>query len=875
MKNLKSIGISIFSALFLLLSVLSAQAQVQTARNISIVSKTKGFYEYLPQGYTTSQKYPLIIFIHGMGELGNGGASLPDVLRTGLPRLINQGKFPTSFVSGGKTHKFIVISPQFNDWPSADDINAVVNYAIDNYSVNANRIYVTGLSMGGGATWNFAGDEKMYGARIAGIVPICGASYNDRGRSNRIADNRVPVWATHNSGDPTVALSQTTGYVNQILERNPSHPAKYTIFQSSSHDAWTKTYDPAFKEGGMNIYEWMLQYERGVNLPASNQPPVAKAGADQTITLPVNSVQVSGSGSTDVGGSISAYKWTKSSGPSTYTFSNSSAVNTTISNLVAGAYTFRLTVTDNQGLSTHDDVEIIVKPNIATTPSAPVPGKIEAEKYVNFSGVQTESTKDAGGGIDVGWIDNGDWMDYKINVAATGTYTVKFRVASGVSGGKFQLKKSDGTVLYSGTVPNTGGYQTWQTVTGSVSLTAGEQIVRLQSTANPVWNTNWMEFTSSPITPPPPPTNTPGVDIPSRIQAESYTSMSGVQQENTKDAGGGKDVGYIDNGDWMDFAINAPAQGNYTVNFRIATPNSGVQFQVRNAAGTVLATVSVPKTGGYQTWQSVAAQVSLPAGAQTLRIHSTSTLRWNFNWMEFSAPLAGTPTPTPAEPIVVQAEAYTSMSGVQTENTRDAGGGKNVGWIDNGDWMDFAVNMPDQGSYTVNFRISTPNSGVQFQIKNAAGTVLATVAVPVTGGYQQWRTVSTQLTLPAGAQTLRLHSTANLRWNINWMEFVQGGTIATAATSAAAAETLALSGLHISPNPVADRFMLQVSNDLTGAMLVQILDAAGEVKKEFNFNKTSQSSTQLYLSAGDLAAGEYTIRVQMGQWTQSLTLNKQ
>jgi endoglucanase len=89
-----------------------------------------------------------------------------------------------------------------------------------------------------------------------------------------------------------------------------------------------------------------------------------------------------------------------------------------------------------------------------------------------MSGVQTEGTADAGGGLNVGWIDPNDWMDYSINVTAAGTYTVNFRVAATVANAQFQLKKSDGTVLATVNVPNTWGFQNWQTVSATVNLSS-------------------------------------------------------------------------------------------------------------------------------------------------------------------------------------------------------------------------------------------------------------------------------------------------------------------------------------------------------------------------------------------------------------------
>ena len=105
--------------------------------------------------------------------------------------------------------------------------------------------------------------------------------------------------------------------------------------------------------------------------PVPNQPPVANAGADQSITLPVNAVTLNGA-ATDADGSITNYQWTKISGPATYTIVSPSTAQTTVNGLVQGIYVFRFTVTDNNGASATDDITITVNaaPNQAPTANA-------------------------------------------------------------------------------------------------------------------------------------------------------------------------------------------------------------------------------------------------------------------------------------------------------------------------------------------------------------------------------------------------------------------------------------------------------------------------------------------------------------------------
>ncbi len=341
------------------------QAQVQTPRYIQMSEKTSAFYEYLPQGYPEAgQKYPLLLFVHGYGETGPGtAASLPLVLRHGPPKLIAAGSFPTSFTVNNQTHKFIVISPQFIGFPSVNDINNSLNYLIANYAVDINRIYLTGLSMGGAAAWYYPGYNQYFANRIAATVPICGATDASPSYANNIALANLPVWATHNSGDPTVSVNVTNTLVSYI-NTNPSPPnplAKKTIFLSSSHDAWTQTYSPSFKENGLNIYEWMLQYQRNLTvLPVSGlELNAVLAGNKQvnlnwTTTSEINSQGFSVLRSND-GNTFNSIGFVASTGTNgggaTYSFTDNAPLQ--------GKNCYRLEVKDNDGQKSFSDIKIV------------------------------------------------------------------------------------------------------------------------------------------------------------------------------------------------------------------------------------------------------------------------------------------------------------------------------------------------------------------------------------------------------------------------------------------------------------------------------------------------------------------------------------
>jgi predicted peptidase len=244
-----------------------------TPKPITISDHIKGFYEYLPEGYTTdasSTKYPLLIFFHGAVE---AGTDLNAMYVHGPLKHVKNGSLPTSFTVNGKTYKFIIIAPQFTvtDSPYPDEVDKVIEYVKQNYRVDASRIYLTGLSHGGGVCWNYVGKNASYARKVAAMVPI--ASYINEaredfkisaGKANVIAASNLPIWSTQNKNDNLSPLSWILNADSLIdnYKPTPKPLPKLTVFDEWGHEGWTKTYDPSFKENNMNIYEWMLQYHR-------------------------------------------------------------------------------------------------------------------------------------------------------------------------------------------------------------------------------------------------------------------------------------------------------------------------------------------------------------------------------------------------------------------------------------------------------------------------------------------------------------------------------------------------------------------------------------------------------------------------------------
>jgi dienelactone hydrolase len=482
------------------LSNLSAQSVLTKKPNININSNIQGFLEILPSGYTTAQKYPTIFFFMGINSTGPGtSASLETMITAKVPPdpepttlgngyIQDQVKFgiwPDNFTVNGNTHKFIVIVPQFvtnynTRPPTPAEINDLINYTISNYSVDTTRMYITGNSSGGGPVWDYPAASSNYANRIAAIVPFTAVVFPSKEKADVIRNANVAVWAFHNQFDAGVPVAFTQDFVSMINEPTPAVPqVKETIFPVSGHDSWYAAYNRTYTENGLNIYEWMLQFQRTVTK--------ANAGVDQNITLPVSSAQLDGSG-TGPNGSVTTYNWQQVSGPSSAGISNVTVLNPSVSGLIAGTYIFRLTIADNAAGTSIDDVAITV-----------YPVRIEAEIFTSTSGgTSTATTTDEGGGSVVTFNNSGNWIDYNINVPASGTYVLRFRVSSFFQNPQFVVKNSAGAILATVNVYWTNGYDNYITMARTISQPANTtQTIRIEATFQ-AFNLNWLQVLTAP-----------------------------------------------------------------------------------------------------------------------------------------------------------------------------------------------------------------------------------------------------------------------------------------------------------------------------------------------------------------------------------------
>lgn len=196
-----------------------------------------GYWLYLPEDYQPEgrKKFPLVLFLHGSGERGS---DLDKVLIHGPPRLI----------AAGRDFPFIVVSPQCPEqqvW-NTDILSRLLDELEQNHAVDSRRIYVTGLSMGGFATWSLAASTPF---RFAAAAPICGGGRPEWSYQLK----NLPISVYHGEKDEGVKLERSQEMVDAI--KAAGGDVRLTVYPGVGHDSWTQTYDdPTF-------YEWLLSKE--------------------------------------------------------------------------------------------------------------------------------------------------------------------------------------------------------------------------------------------------------------------------------------------------------------------------------------------------------------------------------------------------------------------------------------------------------------------------------------------------------------------------------------------------------------------------------------------------------------------------------------
>lgn len=206
---------------------------------------TLGYLLYLPPEYGKDPKktWPVIFFLHGSGEKGDGKAEINKVKMHGPPKVVEKRKdFP-----------FIVISPQCpadqRGWRPDVLAGLLDDVMASHKAADADRVYLTGLSMGGFGTWSLA---ARHPDKFAAIAPVCGGG--DPAAADKLKG--LPTWVFHGEQDKTVPIDRSQAMVD-AMKKAGATDVQFTKYPDKGHDSWTVTYD------NQKLYDWFLEHKRG------------------------------------------------------------------------------------------------------------------------------------------------------------------------------------------------------------------------------------------------------------------------------------------------------------------------------------------------------------------------------------------------------------------------------------------------------------------------------------------------------------------------------------------------------------------------------------------------------------------------------------
>jgi hypothetical protein len=474
-------------------------------------------------------------------------------------------------------------------------------------------------------------------------------------------------------------------------------------------------------------------------------------------------------------------------------------------------------VMDSNGISGSvaniDDIDFF--PSVAS-----IPGNVQAERFNDGSeGVAYHDTDAGNNGsyyraadvdVDVdrddpfnrsyiGWTESGEWVEYAVNVQTAGYYSVTASVASQGQGGTFHIEFNgvDATGMF--TVPDTGGWRKWQSITtGSVYLTAGPQVMRLMmhdtGPSGSIGNIDLLTFALQQR--PTIPGGVEAVDFNQGGEGIAYhdvdpVNRGGYYRQDGVDidlVGSTYYVGWTEAGEWLAYTVDVLATGYYRFEVDLASNGRGGTFHIEFDGVDKTGTFAVPDTGGWRKWERLYKEnIFLTAGTYTMRIvmdtNGPSGSVANISRVDVrNAGLPFTFNGAPAEiPGYIEAEDFdTGGEGVSYHDTGPGNNGVHyrdtgvdidgvpppqyyenyyVGWTAAGEWLNYSVNVATPGSFTVVARVASAGQGGTFHIEFDGVDVTGDFNVPDTGGWRYFYLVSLSKTgvyLSAGPHVMRI-----------------------------------------------------------------------------------------------------------------------
>ena len=432
-------------------------------------------------------------------------------------------------------------------------------------------------------------------------------------------------------------------------------------------------------------------------------------------------------------------------------------------------------------------------------------------------GVDIESCNDTDttNGFSVGWTGNGEWMEYTVIVDSTAGYSLDIRSASGSAGSKVHLEVGGEIVTPVINLPGSSGWYNWRTTTVSgVILSKGTHKIRFVFD-NGGSNLNYFKFSNP-------------------VDFESLP-FKFLGAESSKD---GKSIS---------ISLNKPVTSEVSAiniaDFAVTINNSPIAISAVSIAGNQ---------------NSLVIQVSgqLYYGGAIKISYSGNSIFSNMQpLISFSNALVENKLPVRYNlPGRIQSENFSYNNGLVIETCTDTGGGQDMGYAAQGDYLDYLVYVPESVNYKFNFRVATERASSQIVIRIGEGnsfTAVDTLTITSTGGWQIWKTISSTAALPEGRYTMRIFVRSG-EFNTNWFE--------AAKAPITGIETGEINHFQMYPNPASDKITIEMGGIQGGEKTITFYNSNGQ---EVRTNKYSELNT-IDIEISDLSKGLYFIEVKTG-----------
>ena len=432
-------------------------------------------------------------------------------------------------------------------------------------------------------------------------------------------------------------------------------------------------------------------------------------------------------------------------------------------------------------------------------------------------GVDIESSSDQvnSNGFNVGWVQTVEWLRYSLGEVEPGLYSAVARVASNNSFGNFRLTTGGSDLTYPGYVPNTGGFQTWRSITLKNIVMTGDESEIVIAFDEGGFNIGSIEFVRE-----------------GSLDSISTDFLSAYAPDKRS----------------LKIYANKPLK---------ATQPSSSGFQVR-VNGQPVTPANVVVNGEGQRVIHLELDFDLrPTDVVKVSYNGDDVIGFDDQPLEHfqQRDVINQIAIVHALPGRVQAEDYSAQSGVQLENTSDAGGGQNVGFLDIGDYLEYDVFIAAAGEYKVFYRTASldQTGSLRLSLIKEDGSLetLHTAGFAPTGGWQNWKTYEkVAVDLPQGEQKLRIDITGS-QFNINWFEF-EGVTSSTDLPGKSG------NSLKTFPNPFSNHVNIELTEYRDAEFdTVEVYSSSGQLVYRRKIDTESRSLITLDLV--HLPDGLYTV----------------